>query len=212
MKMKIDKILIITTVICFLPIILSLMLYEQLPDQIAVHWDIAGNPDNYASKAFAAFGMPVMMAAINVITHLGLNSDPKQANSSVVLKQLGKWTVPVLTIVLMPVTLFIAMGYNIPIHVVTPAFVGVVIIICGNYLPKCKQNYTVGIKLPWTLNNEENWNKTHHLAGFVWIIGGICLVLGTFLNFNKLPILLVILAALVGIPTVYSYLLYKKGL
>jgi len=212
MKIKIDKVLIITTVVCFLPIILSLMLYNQLPDQIAIHWDIDGNPDNYASKAFAAFGIPLMMAAINVITHLGLNSDPKQANSSVVLKQLGKWTVPVLTIVLMPITLFIAMGYNIPIHIVTPAFVGVVIIICGNYLPKCKQNYTVGIKLPWTLNNEENWNKTHHLAGFVWIIGGICLVLGTFLNFNKLPILLVILSALVGIPTVYSYLLYKKGL
>lgn len=212
MKMKIDKVLIISTVVCFLPMILSLMLYEQLPDQIAVHWDTAGNPDNYASKAFAAFGLPIMMAAINVITHLGLNSDPKQANSSVVLKQLGKWAVPVLTIFLMPVTLFIAMGYNITIHVVAPAFVGVVIIICGNYLPKCKQNYTVGIKLPWTLNNEENWNKTHHLAGYVWIIGGICLVLGTFLNFYKLPILLVILAALVGIPTVYSYLLYKKGL
>lgn len=212
MKMKIDKMLIITTVVCLLPIIMSFMLYNKLPEVIAIHWDVAGNPDNYASKDFAAFGIPLLMAAMNIITHLALDNDPKRANSSAVLKQLGKWSMPFISIFLMPITLFVAMGYNIEIHVVVPAFVGVIIIVCGNYLPKCKQNYTVGIKLPWTLNNEENWNKTHHLAGYVWMIGGICLVLITFLNFNKLPVLLVILIALIGIPTIYSYLLYKRGL
>ena len=55
-------------------------------------------------------------------------------------------------------SLFIALGRKLPIVMVAGAIVGSVIVICGNYLPKCKQNYSIGIRLPWTLNDEENWN------------------------------------------------------
>jgi uncharacterized membrane protein len=143
---------------------------------------------------------------------MGLNNDPKKANYSVVLKQFSMWLIPVMTLFLVPITLLIAIGYDIKINVIVPIFVGIIIIICGNYLPKCKQNYTMGIKLPWTLNSEENWNKTHHLAGFIWTIGGILLVLTTFLNVNSLPIFLAIIFSLVVVPAVYSYMLYKKGI
>ena len=57
---------------------------------------------------------------------------------------------------------------------------GLVFIIIGNYLPKCKQNYTVGIKLPWTLNSEENWNKTHRLAGYVFMLCGIMQIVDVY--------------------------------
>lgn len=212
MKIKFDKMLIITTVICILPIIMSLMVYDRLPDQVPVHWNFKGEVDNYASKQFGAFGLPLLMAFINFIVHMGLNNDPKKANYSVVLKQFSLWLIPVMTLFLVPVTLLIAMGYDIKINVIVPIFVGIIIIICGNYLPKCKQNYTMGIKLPWTLNSEENWNKTHHLAGFIWTIGGILLVLITFINVNSLPIFLIIIFSLVVVPAVYSYMLYKKGI
>lgn len=212
MKFKIDKMLLITTVVCLFPIVLSLVLYSKLPDQIAIHWNIAGNPDDYASKPFAAFGIPLLMAVVNFVVHVALNSDPKRENSSVVLKQISKWIAPVLSMLLVPITLFIAMGYDIPVNRVVPIFVSLIIILLGNYLPKCKQNYTVGIKLPWTLNNEANWNKTHHLAGYLWTFGGLCLLLSSFFNINNLAVTIVILTILVVIPTIYSYLLYKNGL
>lgn len=212
MKIKVDKLLIISTVICLLPIILSLILYDKLPDELPIHWDIEGNPDNYSSKAFAAIGLPFMMAGLNLITHLGLNTDPKKANSSVVLKLIGKLTIPFLSVTLLPITLFTGLGYDIPIEKIVPAFVGVLFIIIGNYLPKSKQNYTVGIKLPWTLNNESNWNKTHHLAGYLWMIGGLLMFINSFLKLYWVPVFIVIISALIVIPAIYSYILYKNGL
>ncbi len=211
MKIKIDKLMIITTIICLLPIILSLIMYDKLPDMMPIHWDINGNPDNYGSKAFAVIGLPFMMAGLNLITHFGLNSDPKKANSSVVLKLIGKLTIPFLAIILVPLTIFAGLGYDIPIEEVVPAFVGILFVVIGNYLPKSKQNYTVGIKLPWTLNNETNWNKTHRLAGYLWIIGGVLMFVNSFLKILWMPVFIIIITMMVLVPAVYSYVLYKNG-
>ena len=70
-----------------------------------------------------------------------------------------------------------ALGYKVNVENIMPVFVGVIILVLGFILPKCKQNYTVGIKLPWTLHDEENWDKTHKLAGKLWIYGGIIMIL-----------------------------------
>ena len=211
MKKKIDKLMVLTTLICLLPIILSLILYDKLPERIPIHWDVNGNPDNYGSKAFAAIGIPLMMAGLNLLTHFALNTDPKKANASAVLKLIGKITIPLMTLILVPITLFTGLGYDIPIADIVPALVGLLLIVVGNYLPKSKQNYTVGIKIPWTLNNETNWNKTHRLAGYVWIIGGLLMFANSFLKILWLPVFIIIISAMIFFPLVYSYILYKKG-
>lgn len=209
MKKKLDMNLLITTVICLLPILLSLILYDRLPDQIAIHFDSSGNPDNYFPKAVAAFGLPVLFAVINIYTHFRLNNEPKRQNMSSALKQFSKWTVPVLAIVMIPITLFMAIGAKINIVMISTAVVGVTIIICGNYLPKCKRNYTIGIKLSWTLDSDKNWNKTHRFSGFVWVLGGIAFIISAFFSFIYFQ--LAIIALLVIAPFVYSYLMYKAG-
>lgn len=211
MKIKIDKLMVITTIICLMPIILSLVMYDKLPEQMPIHWDVNGNPDGYGSKAFATIGLPFMMAGLNLFTHFGLNSDPKKANASAVIKLIGKLTIPFLTVALVPITLFAGMGYDIPIEKIVPAFVGLLFIVIGNYLPKSKQNYTVGIKIPWTLNNETNWNKTHRLAGYLWILGGLMMFINSFLRIYWFPVFIIIMFLLVVVPFVYSYILYKNG-
>ena len=75
-------------------------------------------------------------------------------------------------------------------------------------MPKCKQNYTMGIKLPWTLADEEVWNKTHRLAGFLWTMGGIIIVATAFLN--SIVLFFSVTALLVIIPTVYAFVIYKN--
>lgn len=116
-----------------------------------------------------------------------------------------------MTLILVPITLFTGLGYDIPIADIVPALVGLLLIVVGNYLPKSKQNYTVGIKIPWTLNNETNWNKTHRLAGYVWIIGGLLMFANSFLKILWLPVFIIIISAMIFFPLVYSYILYKKG-
>ena len=211
MKIKVDKLLIISTLICLLPIILSLIVYDKLPDTMPIHWDIEGNPDGYGSKAFAAIWLPLMMAGLNLITHFGLNTDPKKANSSKILKLIGKLTIPFLSLTLLPITIFAGLGYEIAIEKIVPAFVGLLFIIVGNYLPKSKQNYTVGIKLPWTLDSETNWNKTHRLAGYLWIIGGVVMFVNSFLQIYWTPVFFIIIGSMVFIPALYSYILYRNG-
>lgn len=209
--MRKDKLLWITTIICFLPLILSVVLYDKLPAEVAIHFNYAGVADNYVPKAVAAFGMPVLMAMINIFTHVKINNDPKKMNSPSALKYLAKWSVPIVSVILQPVTLFIALGYKIPVSIITLGIVGVIIVASGNYLPKCKQNYTVGIKLPWTLNSEVNWNKTHYMAGHLWVLGGICMIIGSCMQVQSIQLTLIIVLVIIIVPCCYSYWLYRKG-
>jgi len=90
---------------------------------------------------------------------------------------------------------------------------GVLFLVIGNYLPKCRQNYSLGIKLPWTVNNEENWNATHRFGGRVWVIGGIIFLACIVLPDTALPYALIgLILVMVVVPTVYSYVYYRKQL
>jgi len=211
MGKKNSSTLIMTTLGCLLPIILSITLYDQLPEQIAVHWNSAGNPDNYMPKAIAVFGLPVLMAVLNFVVHIVVNNDPKKMNAAPAVRWIGLWIIPILSVIIMPVTLFKAMGADLPIETIAPAIVGILIIVTGNYFPKTKQNYTIGIKLPWTLHSEDNWNRTHRFAGYLWMIGGTLIIMTTFLKLNIALAILPIVVVLVVVPTVYSYSLYKKA-
>ena len=90
--------------------------------------------------------------------------------------------------------------------------IGMLFIIIGNYMPKARQSYTIGIRIPWTLDNEENWNRTHRLAGWLWMISGIVLAVLTILHVPA-GWLIGVFASIVIIPTFYSFWLHiKKGL
>lgn len=206
----------ITSIVCLLPIILSFVLYNELPEQISIQWDSTGNPTNIIPKALAAFGLPFLFLAVNIISKIYLYNDPKRsANLPKAMQVVSVWTPPLLSVVLIPLTLFIAMGVNIPITMLAPILVGIVFIICGNYMPKTRQNYTVGIKFPWTLHSADNWNKTHRIAGYLWIISGIVLIVVGFMvgdaSLLGIPLILYIIALLLIVPLFYSWSLYKKS-
>lgn len=208
MNQKSKTTLLISTVVCLTPMVFALLVFEKLPPQVPIHFDAAGNADNFLPKAVAAFGLPLLMAAINMYTHFRLNEDPRVENASSAIKQMTKWVIPIISVILVPFSLLTSMGTSLPIPMIAMALVGVVIIICGNYLPKCRQNYTVGIKLPWTLDSETNWNKTHRFAGFLWVIGGLIILVNAFLSIW--PVYAAVIGLLVITPFIYSYVEYKK--
>jgi len=207
--MRTNKIstLLITTVICLIPVIFGLLVFDELPPQIPIHFDAAGNPDNFLSKTLAVFGLPLFMAAINLYAHFRMNNEPKIDHPSSTLRQATKWAAPVVSVIFVPVSLVIAMGAKIPVVMLGTALAGIAIVISGNYLPKNRQNYTLGVKLPWTLHSETNWNKTNRFAGFVWVIGGMIVIANAFLS--NWWVTLAVIALLVFLPFLYSYLVYK---
>lgn len=200
--------LIITSIITLIPIIIGIILWDKMPEQVTVHWNINGEVDGFATKTQAVFIMPLVLVAVHWICVLGTNLDPKKQNISDKVFTLVLWIIPVLSLLCNSFVYATALGHNVNVEVIMPLFMGALFVVIGNYLPKCKQSYTLGIKLPWTLNDEENWNKTHRLAGFLWVICGVIIMATAFLGVSWL--LFVLLIPMVIVPTVYSYLLYKK--
>ena len=193
-----------------MPIIVGLILWNKLPDKIPSHWNVNGEVDSYTSKFFAVVCMPFIMLAIQWLCAFATISDPKKQNHSEKIYNLVLWIIPLITLVLFTVIYTISLGVKVEVSVVLTILIGVVFVIIGNYLPKCKQNYTIGIKLPWTLNSEENWNKTHRLAGWIWLICGIAITLSGFFGF--VLSVLISLPFMLFIPLIYSYVLYRKGI
>ena len=203
------KVLIITSIIILLPILAGIALWDQLPDPMPTHWNAAGEVDGWSSKPFAVFGLPWILVAAQWLCMLGTAADPKKKNHPDKIIHLVLWIIPVLSVVMHTVVYLIALGYGVRMEVVMPILIGLILTIIGNYLPKCKQNYTIGIKIPWTLNNEENWNKTHRFAGFLWTFCGIAIMITGVVG--GLWILLPIFILMVFAPVIYSYLLHRKG-
>lgn len=204
------KLLILTSIIILLPILAGVILWDTLPAQIPTHWNAAGEIDGWSSKAFAVFGLPCLMLGMQWLCVLGTASDPKKANHPEKILHLVFWIIPVISVGLFVVTYVAALGTEVRMEMIMPLLVGFVLTVVGNYLPKCKQSYTIGIKIPWTLNSEENWNRTHRLAGRLWVVCGVGIMLTAFVGgfWLFLPLVLVMVLA----PCVYSYILYRKGI
>ena len=206
---KYAKLLVLISIITLLPVLAGLLLWDQLPEQLPFHWNASWEVDGWCSKSFGVFGTPLILAAIPWLTVLITAADPKKAGHSEKMMQVLFWFFPVLSVMLHTVIYMTALGKEIRVDLLVPVLLGLLFAICGNYLPKCKQSYTVGLKLPWTLHSEENWNRTHRFAGPVWVVGGLVMMLSGFLGENRI----MIAAALVMVlaPAAYSYLLYCKG-
>ena len=204
------KVLIITSIVILLPILAGVILWNQLPNPMPTHWNAAGEVDGWSSKPFAVFGLPWILVAAQWLCLLGTAADPKKKNHSDKMIHLVIWIIPVLSVVMHTFVYLIALGYGVRMEMVMPILIGLIFTIIGNYLPKCKQNYTIGIKIPWTLDNEENWNKTHRFAGWMWTFCGVAIMLTGFLG--SFWIFLPIALLMVIVPVLYSYLLHRKGL
>lgn len=202
--------IVLSTLICLLPIIYGLIVWNDLPELVPTHWGADGQIDGYSPKALAVFGLPVFLAFINIIVNVAIMADPKKVNHSDKMKAIATWFVAVLSLIIVPICLMAAQGILINVPLIISLIVGVVLLIVGNYLPKCKRNYTIGIKLPWTLDSDENWNRTHRLAGYVWTVGSILCILAAL--FGQMMLMLPIVILMTVIPCVYSFILYRKGI
>lgn len=208
MKKADKKRMVISTLACMLPMLLGVLMYTRLPEQLPTHWNAQGEVDGYSSKNFALFGLPFILVVINIICQFAILADPKKENYSGKLQSLVIWMLPVLSLMIQIIIIVVGLGHEVDVTVIIAVFVGIIFIAMGNYLPKCKQNYTIGYKLPWTLDDEENWNKTHRLAGWLMVLCGICVIIAVPLQLVFPAMIVVLIIAMV--PAVYSYVLYVK--
>ena len=203
------KTMIVTSIVTLIPILVGIILWDQLPDQMATHFGANGQPDDWSSKEFVVFGLPLLLVALQWIIAGITSTDPKKQNISDKMFSLMLWLVPAVSIVGCGSTYAYELYDSINILTIGTALLGMVLLITGNFMPKMKQSYTLGMRFSWTLNSEENWRRTHRLGGYVWMISGILTVCLGLLNMTQFVLPIIFFTAI--IPAIYSFVLYKKG-
>ena len=202
------KTIIFTTIVTLLPIVAGLVFWDQLPQQVAIHFNAAGEPDGWASKAAAVLGLPAGLAALHLVLLFVTDKDPKRQNISNASKMLMLWVSPFISWLGMAMTIGFALEAVRNITSIVSVCLGILFMVIGNFLPKCLPSYTVGIKLPWTLHSDDNWRYTHRIGGFCFMAAGLITLMGGIFGFVWAVAPALVLAAVV--PTVASFLYYKK--
>ena len=207
------KTLIITSTVTILPVLIGIICWDRLPDVMATHFGLNNEANGFSNKAFAVFGLPLVLLAVLWVGAFVTAHDPKRQNISPKMFSLMLWIAPAISLVAAATVYPVNLGYELDIAFFGELLLGLMFIIIGNYLPKARQNYTIGIKIPWTLANEENWNRTHRLAGYLWMICGVLMICVCLTRFNPVKWVVGLLLIAVLVPCVYSYWLHvKEGL
>jgi uncharacterized membrane protein len=211
--------LLIALFLLLMPLGYAAYIYSTLDPnkQIPTHFNINGIADAWGSRETIFLG-PGIMAAVGLFTYLILsnlkNIDPKRykAEDDGMFKKFALFMVLFLSILGVIITQS-ATNNNGNITKILLPFIGLAFAAMGWYMPKLHQNYFAGFKLPWTLENVDNWNATHKLAGKVWLYGGILQAFATLVLPNKLALIafLAIVFVMVIVPTIFSYRMFKKG-
>ena len=210
MKIKINKKLVLfTSILILLPSLVGCVFWNQLPEEIPTHFNLLGQADGYNHKMSAIFGLPTLMLLMHWLLLFVMIKDPKSSNISSKIQLLIYWIIPFVSCLSMISIFGESLGYSMMSGLLAQIFMGVVMIVIGNYLPKTHRNYIIGIRLPWTLENDENWRKTHRLAGKIWVLGGLLLFLNSFVQLYVYWVFFLTLFFVVIIPSVYSYQLSK---
>ena len=188
------------------------MLYPYLPDPIPTHWNIKGEIDGWSPKSFGVFIIPAMALLFLILFPLVPKIDPRRER----FQQFKKtWEIFQLIFILFMGYIFFVTNYvifypTVSMNMFMLAGIGILFIILGNYMGKLRQNYTVGIRVPWTIDNEEVWNRTHRLGGRCFVIGGLLLFFNAFFQYEILITFILSLIIVILLPIAYSYYLFKQ--
>lgn len=203
------KSLIITSIVCLLPIICGLIFYNPLPESIAIHWGIDNNPNGYFSKPAFVFGMPIIMVALQVFCCIVSDLSDKNPEDNKKAVTVYKWIIPVITVVMYAVTIAIALGNDLDIRKIVMVILGILFIISGNYMPKVRSDYYMNSKVFLVKNRDEKLvNKAMKITAYGLIGFGILLILSIL--FELAVSIAVSIALIVFCVFIYLYVYIKS--
>lgn len=185
--------------------------YRALPEVLVTHFDFNNMPDGFMKKSYFVVLFPLFFFTLYGMTYFTTSKDPKQYNHGKLPYTLSIIFLPIFHLVITFVLVYYNLGYHFDVGTFVGSAVAILFMVLGNYLPKIKNNYTIGIKVPWTLASDEVWNKTHRLAGYLWLFGGmINLLVILFFRSYASFILPIVFSAMIFVPVLYAYLCYQK--
>lgn len=203
--------LILSFVIILLPCLVGILLRILRPELFIPEWNEDAYNSLWNAKTALLTGTTVFMLLIHGLCIFIITKDPKNRTQSEKALRLGIWMIPMCSLISGCTIIEASTGKNFGFDFLVPLFLCSLFFICGNYMPKCKPNHSMGIKLPWTLHSQENWVKTHRITGMIWVAGSVTmfLFLMVFESGYISKLLPVIFIMAVG-PILFSVLYYRK--
>lgn len=190
---------------------MAIVVYPGLPEYIPTHWNAAGEVDGYMPKSWGVgvvLGIPVflflLMKLIPVISPKGHGVESFAAVMNVLQVVLVAFGCFVAVLVMLAAT-----GVDVRMNKMIFGGIGILFLVIGLCLGRVKKNNFVGFRTPWTLSNEEVWERTHRLGGRLFMLAGLIMFSGAFLPLKVGWVI----AAVIGLtlyPVVYSYLLHRR--
>lgn len=205
------KQLIITSFVIVLPALIGAFFWKALPEQIPTHFGIDGQADGYSSKVFTFVAFPILYVLFQIIVLASLERESVKVTVPAKMRKLCAWIVPALSFIVQGSIYATALGWVKSSPTLVTAFLGIIFIILGNYLPKTHRNHTIGIRIPWTLSDDKNWHKTHRMAGKLWVLGGLLILLESFVQVAMPYVMGLVIAIMIIAPMIYSFLLSRKA-
>jgi uncharacterized membrane protein len=205
---------IITLVLIALALLAGALLWNQLPDQMASHWNINDQVDGYISRFWGVFLMPLVTLGMFALFLVVPNIDPLKANIAQFRETFNIFIALIVAFMLYihGLTLAWSLGYqDFKMSAAMLPFMGILFIAIGYLLRKAKRNFFIGIRTPWTLSSDSVWDKTHQLGSALFMLSGAFAILGGF--FGGMTAFWLMFVPLIGSSlflVVYSYILYRS--
>ena len=204
--------------IMLLPAVYLAIVWTGIPQTVPMHFDLKGNVDQYGTKTDLLI-MTAVLTGLNMLAYLAILNiykiDPKKyaAQNKERLQRIG-FSVALYLAAVSAMLIYVISTNHVDI-VMKFVFIamGLLFALIGNNMYNLKPNYFAGMRLPWTLENEDNWRATHHVAGRLWFFGGFVIALLAFVLDEQWSVYstFIALSFLVLIPVIYSYRYYKRS-
>lgn len=185
--------------------------YPHLPARTAIHWDANGVANGWAPRFWAAAFPVLLMAGVALLLAILPIISPRKFEIAPFARVYGIIVMATLAFLLVIGTtaLLAGAGHHVSVDLVAPIAVGALLMVIGNFMGKFRKNFFVGIRTPWTLTSDVVWERTHRLAGWLFVLAGLAWIVGGLLHAS--PAVLVVAALAAGfIPAIYSYFLYRR--
>ncbi|HEX6368208.1 MAG TPA: SdpI family protein [Longimicrobium sp.] len=193
----------------------ALGVYARLPQRIPSHWNLQGEVDGWMTKPWGPLVQPFIATVMLGLLWLLPRIDPRRANVERFAED-RRLIINLLILffaVVQVATFAHALGWPVQVDRVILASVGLLFVGLGNYLPRIRSNWFMGIRTPWTMDNERVWRATHRVGGRTFVAAGLVMALAALLpEPARVWTSGAAIAVAVVVPLVYSYVAYRRDL
>ena len=197
-----------------IPYVYLATIWKDLPDIVPTHFGMNGEANDWSSKTMLLYMPSAILVGIYLLLLILPKLDPKKRIEQMGEKYFTFRFILFLFFALLNVYLLnITQDGKLESPNMLLALIGGLFAAIGNYMQTMRPNYFMGIRTPWTLENENVWKKTHRLGGRLWMAGGILIVLLSFVITDNLVFAVIfgsIILVMVIIPLVFSYTEFQK--